>query len=261
MTTVQVVKELKWAAGKLSNIENAETQRIKAADLDKLLDLYKITDSTVRDGLHQLARDAKERGWWAKYRDVFRDEALPDFEAEASDIQTYESQVIPGLLQTPEYAEAIFLGGRYEDTEAVQRRVEARMARRDILTRFAPVHLRAIIDESALLRRIGGKEVLAGQLRHLLHMAKMPHVDVQVLPLDAGAHAALTAPFMILNFPNPLDTPIVCVETLTDALYLELPEEVQRYSVTFGDVQGSALNATRSAALITDTLTALESER
>ncbi|WP_162231687.1 DUF5753 domain-containing protein [Allosalinactinospora lopnorensis] len=204
-----------------------------------------------------MALPVKERGWWAKYRDVFRNEALPDFEAEATDIRTCESQVIPGLLQTPEYAEAIFLGGRYEGAEAIQRRVEARMARREILTKFNPVHLRAVIDESVLQRAIGGKEVMAGQLKHLLYMAKMPNVDVQILPLEVGAHAALTAPFMILDFPNPLDPSIVCVETLTDALYLELPEDVQRYSVTFGDVQGSAVSTARSAAIVSDALESL----
>lgn len=217
LTTTQTVKSLKWAAGKLSKIENAETQTVKAADLDKMLDLYKVTDPTVREAMHQLARDAKERGWWSKYRDVFKDETLPDFEAEASGLRTYESQVIPGLLQTPDYARAIFEGGLYTGAEEVRRRTEARMARREILTKFDPVHLRVVMDEAALRRLIGGSQVMTEQLRHLLHMARMPHIHLQVLPFDVGSHAALTAPFTILDFPNPLDPTIVCIETLTDA--------------------------------------------
>ncbi|PSK92961.1 helix-turn-helix protein [Murinocardiopsis flavida] len=259
LTTTQTVQALGWAAGKLSKIENADTQTVKAADLDRMLDLYKVDDGEIRAAMHQLARDAKERGWWSKYRDVFKNETLPDFEAEASSIRTYQSQVIPGLLQTPSYAEAIFLGGRYAGTDEIRRRVEARMARREVLIRFTPVHLRVVMDESALQRCIGGAEVMTNQIRHLLHMAKMPNVDVQVLPLNVGAHAALTAPFTILDFPNPLDPTIVCVETLTDALYLELPEDVQRYNVTFGDVQGSAVSTARSATIMSDALKALES--
>lgn len=261
LTTKQVAQELKWAVGKLSKIENSETQTIKAADLDKLLNFYKIEDPEKRATLHQLARDAKERGWWLKYRDVFGNETLPDFEAEASTIRAFESQVIPGLLQTPDYAEAIFRGGRYTDHGVVQRRVEARMARREILTRFNPVHLRAVVDESALLRLVGGREVMVGQLRHLLHMAKMPHIDVQILPLAAGAHAALTAPFTILDFPSPLDPTIVCVETLNEALYLELPEDVQPYTAAFGDIQGSAVSAAQSATIISKALENLESSQ
>ncbi|QBI53988.1 helix-turn-helix domain-containing protein [Streptomonospora litoralis] len=257
LTTTQVVEQLKWAAGKLSKIENAETQTVKAADLDKMLDLYKVDDPDRRTAIHQLAKDAKERGWWMKYRDVFGNETLPDFEAEASSIRAFESQVIPGLLQTPDYAQAVFQGSRYSDAGQIQRRVEARMARREILTRFNPVHLRAVIDEAALLRLIGDSDVMVEQLQHLLHMAKMPNVDVQVLPLAAGAHAALTAPFTILDFPNSLDPTVVCVETLNEALYLELPEDVQTYTATFGDIQGSAVSTTRSAQIIAETLESL----
>ncbi|MDA0563645.1 helix-turn-helix domain-containing protein [Streptomonospora sp. S1-112] len=259
LTAVQAARELGWAVGKLSMIENAETKSVKPADLDKLLDLYKVDDAEKRGALHQLARDAKERGWWAKYKDVFRNETLPDFEAEASNLRTYEAQVIPGLLQIPEYTEAIFHGARYANQEEVKRQVDARMARRDILTRFDPVHLRAVIDEAAFHRLIGGKEVMLQQLRYLLHMAQMPHIDVQVLPFSKGAHAGLTAPFVIMSFPSPLDPTIVCVPTLTDALYLEEPDVVESYSATFGDIQGSASSSSESAAFIKAHIDHLES--
>lgn len=260
LTTTQVVKTLKWAAGKLSKIETAETQTIKADDLDKMLDLYQVTEPDKREALHALARDAKVRGWWSKYREVFGPQSLPDFEAEASAIRTFEGLVIPGLLQTPDYARAVFQGGRYTSVEESERRVTARMERRDILTRFKPASLRVVLDEAALHRGVGSAEVMAEQLHHLLHMAKLPNIDLQVLPFSAGAHAALTVPFSILDFPDPLDAPIVFVDTASGGLFLEESDEVEAHSVTFGDVQGSAMSAAQSAKVITEVLEALESK-
>ncbi|WP_047867705.1 helix-turn-helix transcriptional regulator [Nocardiopsis sp. RV163] len=260
LTTTQVVKTLKWAAGKLSKIETAETQTIKADDLDKMLDLYQVTDPDKREALHALARDAKVRGWWSKYKEVFGPQSLPDFEAEASAIRTFESSMIPGLLQTPDYTAALLQGGRYTEAAAIERRVNARMERRQILTRFNPVRLRAVLDEAALRRMIGDAEIMAEQMHHLLYMAKLPNVDVQLLPFSAGSHAALAASFSILEFPEPLDLPIVFVETAADGLFLEETEEVEQHSVTFSDAQGSALSTAQSAKFITDVLRSLESE-
>lgn len=257
-TTAQAAKSLQWAAGKLSMIENAETQSIKAPDLDKLLDLYQVDDSDVREAMHQLAGDAKERGWWSKYKDIFGARALPDFEAEASVICTYEAQMMPGLLQTPRYTEALLQGGRVSRPEEVKRKVEARMARRDVLTRFKPARLRAVIDEAALRRVIGSPEIMGEQLEHLLHMAQSPNIDIQILPFNIGSHAALAAPFTVLHFPDPLDLAIVYVETVTDGLFLEEFEEVELYSSTFGDIQGSALSAAESASFVCDSLASLE---
>lgn len=260
LTSTQAIKALGWAAGKLSQIENAETQKVKPDDLDKMLDLYKISDSTKREALHALAQDAKVRGWWSKYREVFGPQSLPDFEAEASAIRTFESSVIPGLLQTPDYAHAVFQGGRYTGVEEIERRTHARMARREILTRFNPTKFRVVLDEAALHRPMGSREVMVEQMHHLLHMAKLPNVDLQVLPFAAGAHSALVASFSILEFPDPLDLPIVFVDTATDGLFLEEPEEVEQHTVTYSDVQGSALSTTQSARFIADVLKPLESE-
>ncbi|PDP88546.1 hypothetical protein CQJ94_05955 [Glycomyces fuscus] len=260
LTGSQAAKELKWSAGKLSKIEKTETKRLSSADLDKMMDLYKIEDPRMREALQALAKDAKVKGWWSKYRDIFGDQALPDFEAEAAVIRSFEALSIPGLLQTPSYAEAIFKGGRYVNPEEIQRRVEFRIARRDILSKFHPAQFRAVIDEAALRRIVGGRQVMREQLEHLLHMAQLPNIDIQVLPFEAGAHSALAAPFTILDFPDPLDTPIVYVGTVTEALFLEEPEEVTQYSATLGDVQGAALSTTRSAAFIEEVAASLESD-
>lgn len=208
------------------------TQKVKPDDLDKMLDLYEINEPVKRQALHALAQDAKVRGWWSKYKEVFGPQSLPDFEAEASIIRTFESSMVPGLLQTPDYATALLHGGRYTEAEAIERRVSARIERRQILNRFHPVRLRAVLDEAALRRLIGSAAVMADQMRHLLYMAKLPNVDVQILPFSAGSHAALAASFSILEFREPLDLPIVFIETAADGFFLEETEEVEQHSVT-----------------------------
>lgn len=260
ITSTKAAKSLGWASGKLSMIESAETKKIKADDLNKMMDLYGITDPGKREALHALARDAKVRGWWSEYREVFGPQSLPDFEAEASAIRAFEGLVIPGLLQTPDYARAVFQGGRYTSTQESERRVKARIGRRDILTQFTPASLRVVLDEAALRRVVGDPEVMVEQLRYLLHMAELPNIDLQVLPFVAGAHAALTVPFSILDFPDPLDAPIVFVDTASGGLFLEESDEVEAHSATFGDVQGSAMSAAQSARVITEALENLESK-
>lgn len=260
LTGSQAAKELNWSAGKLSKIEKTETKRLSSTDLDKMMDLYRVEDPGMREALQALAKDAKLKGWWSKYRDIFGDQALPDFEAEATVIRSFEALSIPGLLQIPSYAEAIFQGGRYVRPEEVRRRVEFRIARRDILSKFRPAQFRSVIDEAALRRVVGGRQVMREQLEHLLHMAQLPNIDIQVLPFEVGAHSALAAPFTILEFPDPLDTPIVYVGTVTEALFLEEAEEVTQYSATLGDVQGAALSTTSSAAFIEAVAASLESD-
>lgn len=240
-------------------METTQSKRINPGDLDKLMSLYGIDDLEKRECMHALAKDARVRGWWSKYKDVFKNESLPDFETEASLLRTYDGQVIPGLLQTPSYAQALFQGGRYAGPKEVEQRTQARMKRREILTRHKPVHLRSVIDEAAFHRTVGGPDVMKEQFKHLLHMAQMPHIDIQIVPYRAGAHAGLTAPFMILDFIDPLDPPIVCVPTLTDALYLEDPEDIETYSATFGDIQGSAICSAESAEYIAHLVRTLES--
>lgn len=261
LTTTQVVKSLRWATGKLSKIETAETQTVKADDLDRMLDLYQVTDPDKREALHALARDAKVRGWWSKYKEVFGPQSLPDFEAEASAIRTFESSVIPGLLQVPEYTTALLQGGRYTETDEIERRTQARMERRQVLTQIDPARFRVVLDEAALRRVIGGSTIMTTQLRHLLHMAKLPNVDVQMLPFTVGSHAALAGSFTILDFPDPRDLPVLFIETATDGIFLEEAEEVDLHSVTFSDAQGSAMSTADSARFIADILKSLESER
>lgn len=244
----------------LGKLETAEARRIRHTHLDALADFYSVDDET-RAALHQLAQESKERGWWSKYRDVFGDRALPDWESEVSMLRAFEGLTVPGLLQTPDYAAAVFRAGRPVPEEEVQRHVEARMTRREIFNRIKPPHMMAVIDEGALRRLIGGPSVMHEQLTHLQNMALRHNIDIQVLPYDAGAHLALTGPFTILEFPEPKDQPIVYVGTATDALFLEQPDELEQYNLAFSNVQGVALSTALSADLIDNLLTDLESRR
>ncbi|WP_150250384.1 helix-turn-helix domain-containing protein [Nocardiopsis deserti] len=241
----------------ISSIENATARRIRARDIDALADLYRASEEE-RQALHELTRESKESGWWSSYKDVFGGNALPDFEAEASLIRRFEGLTIPGLLQTPEYSAAVMRAGRVIEESAVERRVQARMERKNIFNRIKPPHMVAVIDEGALRRVIGSPEVMQEQLTHLKNMALRHHIDIQVLPYTAGAHLALAGPFTILDFPAPKDPPIVYVETAVDGLYLDQPEELERYTLAFGNVQSVALSTSLSFQLINDVLRSLE---
>lgn len=249
-------KELGWSAPKLSRIEGGETRYIKPADLDKLLDMYEITDEAARQSLYALAREARQSGWWSQYKDVFAGNALPDFEVEASMIRTYEGQVIPGLLQTEDYADAVFQGGQAHAAEVVERHVLARMERQQILNRQKPPQLSAVIDEGALRRRVRTPGVMADQLQHLVNMATRHNIDIQVLPFDAGPHAATTGSFVIMDFPGNLDPSIVFTETATSRLFVEDEDAVGRYVTMFGQVQTAALRPADSIEYIRQLMSA-----
>jgi transcriptional regulator with XRE-family HTH domain len=243
----------------IGKIETAESRRTRARDLDALADLYQVSQET-RDALHQLSQESKEKGWWSRYKDIFSDQALPDFEGEASAIRTFQAQVIPGLFQTPSYAEEVFKGGRATDDPGIARRVEARMTRQNILSRVRPPHMTAVIDEAALRRIVGSRSIMAEQLEHLAHLAVRHNIDIQVLPFASGAHLGMAGAFTILDFPEPRDPSIVYVSTAADGLYLEQPDDIERYNVAFSGVQGVALSSTVSVRLITDIKASMESE-
>ncbi len=255
---MEAARQVGWSAPKLSKFENAE-RRINPSDLDKLLSLYNIEDAEIREELHQLAHDAKERGWWSKapYKGVFTD-SLPDFEAEASVIRTYECQVIPGLLQLPEYTESVFRGGQVHDEAEVQRHVEGRVQRQTILNRFDPPRYWAIIDEAALRRPTRNPQTMRDQLKHLVHLASRHNITINVLPFSASHHAALNGSFVLLDFPHPLDPSLAYSETYAASMFLEQPDEIEQFEVAFGLVQNAALGADESVALFDQLAAELE---
>lgn len=242
LTTTDVQRALGWSATKLNHIEKARWVEPNGDLVNDLCELYGV-EGRDRDALIQLAREARRRGWWRKYNDVFSNE-LPGFEAGASMIYTFETAFIPGLLQTPDYITMITRAAGIEDPAAIKRHVDARLKRQTILTREddpdrEPCGLHAIIDETAILR-INDAEIRGEQIRHILRMAELPHVTVQVLRLADGPYPSTAEPFIYLTFPDPGERDIVYLETTVDDRMLEENDELQRYKVRFDQLSKTA---------------------
>lgn len=219
-----------------SKISRMELGRVgfKERDVADLLTLYGLPDGPERDRLLALAREANAPGWWHRYNDVLPVWFQPyiGLEAAASMIRNYEVQFIPGLLQTRDYARAVVrLGFGRSPADEIERRVDVRMARQQVLTKPDAPQFWALIDEGALRRPIGGIEVMKGQLEALIQATAMPHVVVQVVPFHVGGHAAAGGAFSILRFAEPDLPDVVYVEQLTSALYLDKRDDLDQYAI------------------------------
>jgi transcriptional regulator with XRE-family HTH domain len=231
LTTSEVCKQLTWSPTRLNYIEHAKWVKPATDAVFDLCELYGV-EGRERDALIKLAREARERGWWRKY-DVFTNE-LPGFEAGASQIQTFESVFIPGLLQVPEYIELVTRTAGIEEPGEVSRHMKARTERQKILTRSeGPCQMHAVIDEVAILR-ITDPAIRAEQLRHLLEMADLPNVTIQLLLTADGLYPTKSSePFVYLRFPDPADRDIVYLETTVDDRMLEERDELEIYAARF----------------------------
>lgn len=201
-------------------------------DVVKLLELYGIHDQAERDALLTVVREAGLPGWLQAYSNLMPAWFRPyvDLEEAAGVIRTYEVQFVPGLLQTEDYARAVI--GQGTTSEEVERRVELRMRRQNILTRAGPTRLWAVIDETALRRPIGGPDITRDQLRALHETARLENVTVQVMPFQVGGHAGEAGAFTILRFPEPELPDIAYIEQLTGAMYLEKDDDMDHYGAT-----------------------------
>jgi len=217
-----------------SKISRLELGRVgfKPRDVADLLTLYGVTDDAERATLLTLAGHANAPGWWHARSDVLPAwfEPYIRLEQAASVIPNHQVQFIPGLLQTEDYARAVIrLGHQDAPTGDVERRVALRMRRQQIIHRPDGPKLWAVIDEAALRRTIDSSATMRTQLRHLIEIAKLPHVTVQVLPFSAGGHAAAGGPITILRFPQGQLPDVVYLEQLTSALYPDKPTDIERY--------------------------------
>jgi transcriptional regulator with XRE-family HTH domain len=225
--------EIRASGSKISRMELGRVS-FKERDVADLLTLYGVSDSAERDALIGLARQANNPGWWQHFGDVLPTwfQAYLGLEAAASLIRTYEIQFVPGLLQTPDYARAvIMLGHAGATSEEINRRVDVRLQRQQILTRSSGTQLWAVIDEAVLRRPIGGVDVMRAQIESLIEASKLPGVRLQIIPFMAGGHAAAGGPFAILRFPEPELPDVVYVEQLTSAIYLDKREDVDQYAM------------------------------
>ncbi|HVV21027.1 MAG TPA: helix-turn-helix transcriptional regulator [Pseudonocardiaceae bacterium] len=221
--------------GSHAKISRLELGRVgsKQRDLLDLLTLYGVQDQDERAAFLALAQQANTPGWWHQYSDVLPTwfETYLGLEQAAALIRGYEPQFVPGLLQTAEYARAVIrLAHTGEPDDDVESRVALRMDRQRILTAADAPAVWLVVDAAALRRPYGGRAVLRGQIEHLLRVGELPTVTIQVVPYEAGGHAAAGGGFAILRFAAPELPDIVYLEQLTSALYLDKQSDVDQYS-------------------------------
>ncbi|MET7358749.1 helix-turn-helix transcriptional regulator [Streptomyces sp. NPDC005562] len=256
LTSSEAAALLGWHQSKVSRIETGRSG-VKASDVRLLLAAYRVKDSRRSELLIAIA-GADETGagrqhWWRAYRDLlpatYRD--FISLESQASGVRTLETSVVPGLLQTPDYARAVTraaLCGLPE--KQVDALVEVRLARQDVLRADPPLRLSVVVDEAVLHRPVGGRPVLAGQLARLREVSQLSHVRIQVLPFAAGEHAGLIGSFVIFSFPAIADLDVVVLDHLTSSLYLERKEDLQAYTEAFNSLQAQALSPEESTDFI-----------
>ncbi|MER5515338.1 MULTISPECIES: helix-turn-helix transcriptional regulator [unclassified Streptomyces] len=247
LTSGEAARLVGWHQSKVSRIETGASG-VKPADVRLLLDAYGVIEGQLRELLLVLAGSEDTAGrhhWWHAYRGVlpptYRD--FISLESQASAMRTLETSVVPGLLQTPEYARAVTRAAVDGlDDEALDALVKVRLARQDVLRNHPPLELSAVLDEAVLRREVGGPGVMARQLERLVEAARLPQVRLQVLPFSAGAHIGITGPFVIFSFPSTSDLDVVVLDQLTSSLYLERKEDLQAYAEAFNTLQIHALS-------------------
>ena len=248
LTTDDVASHMDCSASTISRIEGGKVG-VRRSALIQLMDLYRVTDVGHRETLLALAKQGKQRGWFARYSDL--PAAYSRFiglEAAAFEMRDYEPLVVPGLLQTEEYARALMQAdptGR--DHPAIETAVRIRMERQDLLTQERPLRFIAVLDESVIRRMIGGPAVMHAQLKHLVDLSELRNVTIQVLPFSGGAYAGMAGSFAILDFRDAAS--VVYAENLTGDIYQEA-DDVARHSVIFENLRAAALSPLESIKMV-----------
>lgn len=241
-----------WSGARLSYIENAQ-QNVEEDDLDRLLDVYEVPEERWGD-YYEAVSQSHQRGWWERYERVVP-KWFPLFiglEQGARAVQDYAKTVIPGLLQTPGYAEIVFSKDGWRRTpQVIKQQVELRMTRQKALTREEnPLELSVVLDEAVLRRLPKDPDTAREQVEHLARAAEQTNVDVRVLPFSAGVHGYAHADFIILEFPFRSDEGLVYIEHREGATYLEEVSEIESYKLAFSDLSDMALSAHESLNVI-----------
>jgi transcriptional regulator with XRE-family HTH domain len=253
LTGDDCAERLGWSASKVSRIENAR-QAPRLADVRKLLDLYEVA-GPHRDQLLQLARDAVRKGWWEAFSDALPEQyaSYISLEMEAEQIWQWETEVVPGLLQTEAYAMAVEEWSvELTPPSRVNARVETRLARQGVLRREVPLQLSIVLDEAVLFRRYGDARVMREQLQRLQELSDLPNIDLQILPLD-GPHPIASGSFTLLQFPEIGGIKfhdVAYIEHLNGCSYLEEETETYRHRLSFERLSAEALGPTMSVERI-----------
>lgn len=240
-----------------SKISRLEAGRVgfKDRDIVDLLTFYGVTNDKERQTLRELAIRASSPGWWHDYSDVLPSwfDAYVGLEEAASLIRAYEVQFVPGLLQTEDYARGVIML-HYSNPKEISRRVKLRMARQAVLDRPDPPTLMMVLDEALLRRPIGGARAMRAQLAYLVEVAERPNVTIQVVPFDAGGHAAAGGQFSVLSFAEYDLSDIVYLEQLASAQYVDKPDVVSGYLSVMERLSADALSPSDSITLLRSAL-------
>ncbi|WP_281384891.1 helix-turn-helix domain-containing protein [Micromonospora polyrhachis] len=253
LTQEQVATAMDWSLSKLIRIE-AGYVSISTNDVKALLLHYQVTDPAEVAELVSLARVARQRTWWSQYRDSVPPAYFSyiGLEAEASGLSFYQSVGMPGLLQTPEYAQAVakIVIPNFNDPSEAEASVALRIRRqREVLDRANPPTLDVVLDEATLHRQTGGTDVIRGQLRHLIALAENDHITIQVLPFTSPIYTPL-GQFVIISFAGAEDPDVVYLESTGLEDVLDQPEAVMSHMQTFAGLRQAALSPTDSLARI-----------
>jgi transcriptional regulator with XRE-family HTH domain len=261
-TVMDVANALGWSKAKISRYELAQSG-LKPDDVARLLEFYGVQGSH-RDQLLVLAEDAIQKGWWESYSDILTGGHLAfiGLEAEAASIQEWQINVVPGLLQTEQYARAV-LSGYHEVATispiAIQRRLETRLTRQQLLTRDEPLEYVALLDESVLHRQRGGQSVMHAQLQRLADVSELPNVTIQILPFNRN-HGLAVDSFSILQFGNARETTlhdVVSLEHLSNEFYVEGDADTHQFRLAFSRLAEESLSAAESREAILTTASQL----
>ncbi|MDL5205339.1 helix-turn-helix transcriptional regulator [Streptomyces sp. ALI-76-A] len=252
LKATEVAERLMVSQPKISHLENGK-RAISPCDVHDLCSIYGVTDQPVIDSLMQMAKESAQQGWWNAYGDIPQSVYIA-LETDAASVHAYESTVIPGLLQTPAYAQAVIketiplLTAEQADT-----RLKVRLRRQHrIHDPVCRLRLWVVLDESALRRIVASPQVMREQLEHLNALSAEPHITVQVLPYTVGAHPGLSGQFCILQFADSPEAGVVYMERFTNDLYLEKPSDAQHYSALYDHLQAQALTPDSSRDFITE---------
>ena len=237
---------------KISRIENGR-QGVHKLELEAMLELYGVHEERLRTALATLSRESRKKGWWQQYGDALGPDLQNhlSMEADVARIHAYQPLLIPGLLQTADYARSVHQSANKAASEdEIESFVSVRMARQEILQGESPTQYICTLDEAVLHRMIGGRKVLEGQLRRLLDVSNPPELSIQVIPFDQGWHAGLQGAFSIFSYPDPMDLDIVSVEYLDGSLFLEEDAAVGKYRLAVDQLRASALSSRHTRDLI-----------
>ena len=247
LTVEQVAERLLCSPSKVSRMETGNSL-VTPRDVRDLCDLYDVTDEAERERMMRLAHESKQQGWWHSHDLDF--DTYVGLEEGAVSTRYYHSTIIPGVLQTADYARAV-----HEalipalDPDRIEELVQVRMTRQRRLTQDHPSRLTVVLDEAVLHRAVGGRRAMAEQLNKLLDMSAQPNIAIQVLPYDLGAHPAMESNFVILELPAPTSD-VVFVEGLIGSVYLDREYDLDRYHAVFQKLQSMALNPQDTGDLI-----------